>query len=52
MNVRHKPINAIPTFIVQILLALMNASAKRDLKRVGRKFVKVSKDFHYGSMFV
>ena len=52
MNVRHKPINAIPTRIVQIILALMNARAKKDLKRVRRKFVKVSKDFHYGSLFV
>ena len=51
MNVRHKPMNAILTRIVQIILALMNARARRDLKRVRRKFVKVSKDFHYGSLF-
>jgi len=49
MNVWHKPMNVIPTPFVQILLALMDARVKKDLKWMTREFVKVSKDFHYGS---
>ena len=45
MNVWHKPINVIRTRIVQIRLALLDASVKKDLKWVTREFVKVSKDF-------
>ena len=51
MNVSHDALTVIPTRIVLILLALLDALVKKGLKWVTRVVVKVSKDFHCGPLF-
>ena len=52
MNVSHDALTVIPTRIVLILLALLDALVKKGLKWVTRVVVKVSKDFYCGPLFV